>query len=321
VASEFVSGAFRPRIQSAASYDNFQWKRAAVIRLQSTVLLVDILPQVGGKIAQIQDKASGHKLLIPPQRPYSPIPLDGDWLKHDTSGMDDCFPNVAAGAYPEAPWDSAILPDLGEWSHSSWKVRSWHSDELTMETLGHRLPYFAVKTIRFLDQRTIEFSYSVENRGLFPMRFIWSAHPLIAVNGKFELVLPPGDMIFRLFPPSESVYSWPNFKGKSVATDWVAHGTTLKIFVTGLAEGWCALVLPQYTLHFAFDFHVVPVVGIWFNNFGFPRDGNRPFRCIAVEPCTSPSDRLDNLGAHAYPTISPGGSSQWSMQLTVKNNE
>ena len=274
-----------------------------MISLESSALLVDILPEVGGKVAQIHLKASGCKLLVPPQRPYRPIPVGGDWLSHDTSGMDDCFPNVAAGAYPEPPWASAKLPDLGEWTHSSWKVKTSLSDELVMEMTGHALPYSAVKTIRFTDDRTIEFSYCVKTSARFSLRYLWSAHPLIAVDGKYQLELPPGNMIFRQFPPNEKVYSWPIFQGNRISTEWIPRGTTMKIFVTGLAEGWCALVLPRHTLHFAFDLHALPVVGIWFNNFGFPRDSNPPFRCIAVEPCTSPSDLLDNLGAHAYPRI------------------
>jgi hypothetical protein len=292
-----------------------------VITLESSALLVDILPEVGGKVAQIHVKATGRKLLVPPQRPYRPIPADGDWLSHDTSGMDDCFPNVAGGAYPWAPWTSARLPDLGEWTHSSWNVKASRSNELVMEMAGHALPYSAVKTIRFSDDRTIEFSYCVENRGAFPVRYLWSAHPLIAVDEEYQLELPPGDMSFRQFPPNENVYSWPILKERHISTEWNPQATTMKIFVTGLTEGWCALVLPEHTLRFTFDLRTLPVVGIWFNNFGFPRDGNPPFRCIAVEPSTSPSDLLDNLEAHAYPRILAGDSKQWSMRLSIGRNE
>ncbi len=292
-----------------------------MIRLESTELLVDVLPEIGGKVAQITDKASGCELLVPPQRPYRPIPVSGDWLRHDTSGMDDCFPNVAAGAYPAAPWTSAKLPDLGEWTHASWNVCEQRSNAVVMEVTGNALPYFAVKTIEFADERTIEFRYCVENRDKFPLRYLWSAHPLIAVEGKYAIELPPGDMIFRLFPPDEKVYSWPALRGQIISSEWIPYGTTLKTFVTGLTEGWCRLVLPRHTLRFDFDLNALSVVGIWFNNFGFPREGTRPFRCIAVEPCTSPTDLLDNLAAHAYPTIPAGESRRWSMRLNVGQKE
>src|ERR1017187_3038142 len=38
---------------------------------------------------------------------------------------------------------------------------------------------------------------------------------------------------------------------------------------------------------------------------------------IAVEPCTSPSDLLDDLPAHAYPCVPAGGSAAWSLGLEI----
>jgi hypothetical protein len=235
--------------------------------------------------------------------------------------MDDCFPNLAAGAYPESPWTSARLPDLGEWTHSAWTVEKMGASELVMEMTGHALPYSAVKTIHFADKQTLEFSYSVENRGQFPLRYLWSAHPLIAVQDAYELRLPPGDMTFKVFPPDEDAYTWPSLGRTSISNEWIPHGTTLKIFVIGLSEGRCTLALPRHLLRFTFDLRTLPVLGIWFNNFGFPRESNRPFRCIAVEPCTSPSDLLDYLEPAAYPRIAPGETARWQMQLTILPNE
>lgn len=279
--------------------------------------MVEVHPEIGGKVGQIHDKIISCDLLVPPQRPYRPIPVNGNWLLHDISGMDDCFPNVAAGAYPEAPWMSARLPDLGEWTHTSWRLTKTMETEVAMEAEGHALPYFAIKTIRFVGERTLEFSYRVENRGQSSLRYLWSAHPLIAVQEEYELQLPPGDLKFRVFPMSDGIHRWPVFKGTRLSNEWIPQGTTLKIFVTGLTEGWCALQLPNHTLRFSFDRHTIPAVGIWFNNLGFPSQSERPFRCIAVEPCTTPSDLLDGLEATAYPRIASGGAAAWSVRLNI----
>ena len=288
-----------------------------MIQIESAALLVTILPEVGGKVGQIRDKSSGRDILVPPQRPYRTIPIDGDWLQHDTSGMDDCFPNVAAGAYPQAPWASAHLPDLGEWTHRIWNVTKAGAREVVIETTGSALPYLATKTVRFADEQTLEFSYRVQNRGQSPIRYLWSAHPLIAVPDEYELEIAPGDLTFRLFPSDGEVRPWPAFKGTSLSSEWIPKGTDLKVFVTGLTQGWCALRLQAYSLRFTFDLRTVPVVGIWFNNHGFPAGSDQPLRCVAVEPCTSPSDLLDELDPGAYPTIAAGGVAQWSMQLSI----
>ena len=288
-----------------------------MLRIESSALLVDVLPEVGGKVGQIRHKISGCDLLTPPQRPYRTIPIDGDWMEHDTSGMDDCFPSVAAGQYPEPPWTETRLPDLGEWTHGAWRVTKTRAREIVMELAGNALPWFAVKTVRLVEEQTLEFCYRVENRGLVAMRYLWSAHPLISVQGEYDLQLPPGDLNFRVFPGKEGAQAWPAFKDKSLSNEWIPHGTTLKVFLTGLTEGWCTLRLPACTLRFTFDLRTLPILGIWFNNFGFPSGSAHPFRCIAIEPCTSPSDLLDELDAAAYPRIAPGGVAQWSMRLSI----
>ena len=285
--------------------------------IESEKLAVEVLPEVGGKVGQICEKVSGRPFLVPPQRPYRTIPADGDWLKHDISGMDDCFPNVAAGQHPDAPWNDVQLLDLGEWTHSAWEVSKLASSEVVMKMKGRRLPYTATKTIRFVDDDTLEFGYLVENHGDASFRYLWSAHPLISVTEPFELQLPQGELNLRVFPPDGSRHVWPICRGVRLSDEWIPRHTTLKIFITGLSEGWCTLLLPTHMLKFTFELEAVPVVGIWFNNFGFPSSGGEVFRCIAIEPCTSPSDLLDDLPETAYPHIEAGGRAQWKMQLQV----
>jgi hypothetical protein len=60
--------------------------------IRSAALSVEIVPEVGGKITQIHDQRTGHRLLVPPQKPLRSIPLEASWLDYDTGGMDDCFP-------------------------------------------------------------------------------------------------------------------------------------------------------------------------------------------------------------------------------------
>ncbi len=289
-----------------------------MIQIQSSALLVTVLPEVGAKIGQIHDRHTKQDLLIAPRRPYRTIPIDGDWLQHDTSGMDDCFPNVAQGFYPQAPWSATHLPDLGEWTHGVWDVAEADATKVVLQRTGNALPYFATKTVRFLDERSIEFSYIVENRGAGPIRYLWSAHPLISVAGAFRLELPPGDLAFRTFPSDRQVRPWPVYQGTDLSRQWIPRGDTLKVFVTGFSGGWCALHLPSHSLRFTFDIQSVPVLGLWFNHYGFPA-GEETFQCIAVEPCTSPSDLLDELDPSAYPILLPGESAQWSLRLNIQS--
>lgn len=288
-----------------------------MLRIESAIFAVDVLPEVGGKIGQIRDKSSGRELLVSPRKPYRTIPLDGDWLQHDTSGMDDCFPNIAAGPYPLDPWRDVQLPDLGEWTHGSWTVVESGEKLVGLERAGDALPYFARKTVRFVDDRVLELSYRVENRGAALLRYMWSAHPLIAVEGPYELRLPPGELTYCTFPNDGNRYAWPYLNSLDLSREWIPQGRNLKIFIRGITEGWCELRLPEHTLRFTFDERVTPVVGVWFNHLGFPAGASAPFRCVAVEPCTSTSDLLDELPAGAYPSIPPAGVAEWSLRLEI----
>ncbi len=275
-----------------------------------------MLPEIGGKVGQIHDLLSECDLLIAPRRPYRTIPKDGDWLQHDTSGMDDCFPNVAQGFYPQAPWSATHLPDLGEWTHGAWDVAQANSSTIVLERPGGALPWFASKTIRMIGDRSLDFSYTVENRGNAPLRYLWSAHPLIAIPESFQFEVPPGQLTFCTFPSDGEVYAWPHYQGIDLSRQWIGPGTNLKIFLTGLEQGWCTLHLPTHSLRFSFDLQSVPTLGVWFNNFGFP-SGEHSFRCIAIEPCTSPSDLLDDLVPSAYPVLAAGEAAQWSLRLEI----
>lgn len=288
-----------------------------MILLESTVLAVKVLPEVGGKVGQIHYKPARRDLLVPPQKAYRTIPAEASWLDYDTSGMDDCFPNIAAGRYPLPPQDSMMLPDLGEWTHGTWEVVSSGPQAVHMRRDGDRLPYTARKEIRFAAEDTLELLYRVENRGRLPLRYMWSAHPLLQLAESYKLVMPGERITFRTFPPDGQVHRWPLRNGADLSCNWIERGKDLKIFLSGLREGWCALLLPEYTVRFSFSLDTIPIVGVWFNNEGFPEGSEAPFRCIAVEPCTSPSDLLDDCDAAAYPVLPPRGAASWWLRMQI----
>ena len=257
---------------------------------------------------------------MPPQKPLRPIPLKASWLDYDTSGMDDCFPNIAEGVYPDPPWSGTTLPDHGEWSRCSWDVINCSTDHVVLERTGELLPYLAHKTVRLSKHDTIEFAYRVENHGDAPLHYLWAAHPLITVTGAFELSMPAGPMTFTTFPADGKVYTWPKLGSINLTREWLPAGRTLKVFIKGLCEGWCILQTELHRFQFTFDLATIPVLGIWFNNEGFPSGEARPFRCIALEPSTSASDSLQALARTEYPSIPAGAVAEWSFQLCISSS-
>ncbi len=235
------------------------------MRIRSDRLEATVLPQVGGKIAQVREMGTARDLLVPARRPYRTIPAGRNWMDYDASGMDDCFPNIEECRYPRAPWKDLSLPQMGEWVHGSWGVVSSAPDSVILERDGNALPYRARKTVRVAGAM-IELRYQLENRGRHPLQYMWAAHPLIAAGEEFALRIPGTGMPFVTFPPDGCVYRWPHFEGVDLSHEWIPRGRDLKIFGSKLTEGWCELRLPERVVRFEFDLGVTPVVGIWYNN-------------------------------------------------------
>jgi len=289
----------------------------AAMLIESSTLQVHIRPEVGGKIAQIVDLRSGKAILVPPLKPYAAIPSGACWLDYDLSGMDDCFPNIAPGPYPGKRWTGTPLPDHGEWVYGSWKVEAATAKSIRLQRVGTVLPYSARKTIRLICEDTIRINYEVENNSDVPFMYLWAAHPLILVDELgYRLTLPKGPKRVRTLTDTFQ-YEWPLINGIDLSCNWITAGHSLKLFLLDLTEGWCELRLSHSTLRFEFDLVTTPKLGVWLNNFGFPPHPQNPFRCIAIEPCTSASDKLDDLATDAYPTIAAGSTTAWAITLKV----
>lgn len=284
--------------------------------LRSTALQVVLLPKVGGKVRQVVDRRTGDTLLVSPQTHYRQIPLGKLWTTYDTSGMDDCFPNIEPGEYPFPPWQGKQLFQMGEWVYGEWEVEDADGDVVTLERHGTVFDYRARKTYRLIDANTLQVQYVLENLTDLPFRYLWSAHPLFSVKNEFELTLPKGNVTFTIFPGAREVYRWPIYGSVDLSGRWIAQGENLKIFLSGLSEGQCNLASSGHNISISFDLSTTPILGVWFNNFGFPESEN-PFRCIALEPCTSPSDLLGDLGESAYALLKPYDTNRWWIRIRV----
>jgi hypothetical protein len=284
------------------------------VYIRSPSLEVLVLPEVGGKIAQIRDLRDGvRRLLVPPQRPYAPLQVGGKWVDYDTSGMDDCFPNVDECPYPHEPWKGVPLPQLGEWVYGAWDVEHYAANTVTLARDGSSLPYRAFKTIS-VSGATLEVRYRVENRCDAPIHYMWSAHPLLSAGPTFHLELPrPAE--FVTYPPDGQTYTWPWYKSLDLSREWIEAGRTLKIFLFGLNEGNCQLTTVDLAVGFEFNVQETPFLGVWFNHFGFQRAERPQFRCIAVEPCTSCSDVLDPVHRPSDRVLEPRSAAAWFVRV------
>jgi hypothetical protein len=120
--------------------------------------------------------------------------------------------------------------------------------------------------------------------------------------------------------------TWPNAidaSGRVVELNKVisaSAGTAEKLFTPRLSEGFCGMFLPRQneSITFHFDPKLVPYVGLWICQGGWPI-GRAPRQfTVALEPCIGRPDSLkDAIVRNECATLPGYGSMQWWMDIEV----
>jgi len=262
---------------SAGKSGIFSKTELSAVQLANDQLFVSFLAEVGAKMNSLKSVRSGREFLYqPPGDPYRRAAYGASFADYDTSGFDECCPTIAECIYPEPGFAGRKMPDHGDLWSASWDY--WAGDgELFFETQGKSLPYRFQKSAR-LEDHAIMLAYEIENTGSEEFAFLWSAHPLLAVEASCRIVLPEEvSGLFVEWSRGERLVKfgdscgWPIAAckdGESVdlsALRDASARTADKVFTSRLQEGFCALSYPQTkeTIAFHFNPQDVPYLGIW----------------------------------------------------------
>jgi galactose mutarotase-like enzyme len=312
-----------------------------LLRGRSAGLEVALLPEVGGKLISLRAATGREWLWQTARRPYRRLTYGAPFEQQDISGFDECFPGIAEGPYPESPWQGTPIPDHGELWTLPWST-SLDGDTLVLRAHGIRFPYQLEKRLT-LEAATVRIDYRLTNLAPFPLRYLWSAHPLFAVRPGMRVLLPDGVNVrvdwskHDRLGPFGSAHRWPQGRladGTGVALDRLPPAgadTADKVYTERLpaesAAGWCALHDPASDDYLAlrFDARRVPYIGLWLNMDGWPlqpRDGEEPCYNAALEPCTGYPDRLDRAVARdEAATLAANATNRWTLCLEVGRGE
>ncbi len=305
-----------------------QYGGQSAFTLESDQMQVVVLPRVSGKIVSLLDKATGDDLLWHnPERPYRE-PRYGDLFSdYDSSGWEDCLPNISAGPYPEWPWEGVELPDHGETWTIPWDA--WIDGEgLELSMHGVRLPYQFQKRIDLIGGR-VRVTHRISNPTAYPLRYVWATHPLFEVRPGMRIVLPDGvkmridsSLDWRLGDYLTEL-DWPiatNARGEMVELDLIGPselGFADKLYTDRVSEGWCGLYDPERgrAIAFRFDPDELPYIGVWINQGGYPGDGLAGYN-VGLEPCSAWPDALDvAFERGAVATVDAGTQNVWTLEL------
>jgi len=300
--------------------------------LESASLRVVVRPGLGGKISSMCVLPEGEELLQQPLRPYSPRTADMRFEDGDASGIDECLPSVSA-CQVRIPGGTIAVPDHGDfWGLPSHFARV--GSELNIVASGSSVPLLFRRRIR-LEENKLRMSYSVENMSEGMVQYLWSAHPLLAVEAGDRVALPDSvrevavgySYRFRLGDIG-SLHGWPGSRdadGQTIdlsATILQGQQVADKVFTPSPAEGWAALERTRIRRRIVARFNPekLPYLGIWLSYDGWPADRSPRQHCVALEPCMAPVDSLAlAVEKHYARSLLGHGKDEWEMTLEVES--
>jgi galactose mutarotase-like enzyme len=294
-----------------------------------------LVPDLGGKISSLRDARTGREWLWRhPRYPYKKVPHGSSYIEHaDTGGWDECFPSVAACLYPSEPWEGAAIQDHGElWSQDAEVEITEERGKLLLLTRwqGVALPYTFTRLLTFTaDSSLIRADYEVTNKADQPIHYVWSIHPLLAIEADMELRLPA----WAQFNVAGSIPSGLVSSQKALAYPFAAPGLNLptlpdpsaaraiKLWSDPLPSdsGWAALIAADGQLQMRWDASLLPQVAVWMNFGAWSADGGGPYFNLGLEPCIGAQDSLaDAVNQYnLFAVLPPYGSKSWWLEIEL----
>jgi hypothetical protein len=203
---------------------------------------------------------------------------------------------------------------------------------LILEVGGVHLPYLLRRRTQ-LSGSSVELDYEITNTRNKPFKYLWSAHPLLTIEARAEIVLPPdvGEVLVDYSAGNRlavgKTNTWPYASatdGKSVVLNTISdpeQKTADKLFTPPLTKGYCGLRFPSTgeAIFFRFNPQAVPFVGLWICQGGFPPGGPPEFT-VALEPCSGRPDSLVTaIARRECPELLAHATHRWTLNIEVHN--
>lgn len=303
------------------------------VTLANTLLQVEVLPELGGKISSLRYISGNTELMQMPLAPYAPRTMTMEFEESDASGFDECLPSISP-CNIKTNGTRVEIPDHGDF----WRL-PWHceksDDQIHLNATGISLPFQFDKVLR-LSGSNLEIGYRLTNVGTQSWPYIWSAHPLFAINDGDRIVLPESVTTVKVESSignrleEGSTHSWPRTRmPDGMETDLsiargIHAGTGDMFFTKAPLEGWVALerVREGLRIEVRFDREQARYVGLWLCYGGWPEDKTARQQSVAIEPCTAPTGSLSEaLRSKEALTLAPDATVAWKIDIGVSEIE
>jgi len=298
----------------------------STVRLTGERLSLVVAPGLGARVVSLLDRTTGREWLTQGRPPTGASAPDAVFDGAAAYGWDECLPSVAPA--PD-PLDAArMLRDHGDlWGRPAETA----ADGGTVETVGSGVAWFYEFSRRLsIEGSAVRADYLLTSRDDRPLPFLWSMHPLFALDPGSRIHVPDvGTM--RLSHQSGlgldvgSEVAWPASvaaDGRSVQLDIVRGieaGQAAKLYAGPLARGRAAVERPDGAwLGLEWDLGFAPYLGLWLDYGGWPPAPQLPLHQVALEPTTAPADDLPGaLSGGKVITLRPGERVAWWVRVVL----
>ncbi|CAN5462601.1 hypothetical protein BH10ACI4_BH10ACI4_21650 [soil metagenome] len=298
--------------------------------LQSEELVVEVLPNEGGRIASLKSRSSGLEFLTQSHRSGAyPLPgLETPFTAGPCAGIEECLPTVGACG---SETEGGPAPDHGDFWQLAWHVVDLAKEYLTMEVHGFSRPLLFRKTLT-LRGNELCVAYKIRNLGDSPLSFLYACHPLFAVQPGDRVILPDDVRTLRLDysrhdrlgAPGDTI-NWPETTaGVSLDQVLAEDADTADMFYTSrLRAGDCSIyrAATGEKLHVGFSIETLPYLGVWLCYGGWPGGtAERQQYAVALEPTTSPCNTLVKAQAENLAIIlEPGATYEFDISFAIRS--
>ena len=303
--------------------------------LQNECLRVRVIPQLGCKIVEIYDLENDHEWLWSDKsRPIKAANYGDQYDLYDISGFDECFPNIGISQDPKKI--GVTLPDHGEIWSLPWDVTD-EVNGVSATVLGKLFDYRFSRKLS-LKSNKLAIEYSVSNIGDSEITYMWSAHPLFAIDENMKIEITGNPKMSKEFgfggrigPDGDNWYEghlsehvWPSVLGANgqisdmsqVSLDKVL---TDKVVLDAPVDGLVTLkkLSSGRSLTMKFSPLELPFLGICYNFGAWPLTGE-PATWVALEPTTGKTDRLDECAElDCARVLAPKSHANWSLEIEL----
>lgn len=298
--------------------------------MKTDTLTAEVIPELGGKVTSLRH--NGLELLQSRLNPYAERSSTIGFEESDASGFDECIPSVSACEIA----GGIRIPDHGEFWRIPCKAEQPADGEILLTATGSILPLRFERRLK-LQGETLRIEYRLENSGAVEVPYLWSAHPLFAVDEGDVISLPNSTSWVCVEASAQgrlgakgTQLRWPIADLQSGArVDLSSAGNIRdevgdKLYAKAPREGWAAVERKNHRLRVVveFDATLTPYMGLWLCYGGWPEGRGARQQCVALEPCTAPGDSLAEAIKNGWARkLAPGQADAWWTSITVTASE